>query len=220
MKAVASIRRKAGGTRTGHAGTLDPMATGVLVLALGRATKSIESLMNTRKHYRTEIDLSGFSTTEDREGTIEPVQIDEPPRAEDVLEAISGFQGDIMQRPPAFSAIKVKGRRSYQLARSGKPTEHQPRPVIVHSIRMLSYEWPVVRLEIKCGKGFYVRSLARDLGTQLGTGGYCLSIRRLAVGPFDESMALSPGDVPEPVTRQHLLSLEEVAAMLLDQPGS
>ncbi len=212
MRAVSIVRRRAGRTRTGHAGTLDPLATGVLVLALGRATKSIDRLMNTEKGYRTEIDLSVFTTTDDREGERTPVEVATPPERHAVEAALDEFRGEIMQAPPAFSAIKVGGRRAYKSARQGDLLDLPKRPVVVHELELEAYAWPVVTLRIRSGKGFYVRSLARDLGTALGTGGSCLSIRRTAVGPFTLAEAVRLDDLPETIGAADLIPVDEAIA--------
>jgi tRNA pseudouridine55 synthase len=209
MSAVAEVRRKAGGARTGHAGTLDPLATGVLVLALGRATKVIDRLMATDKRYRTRIDLSAFTETDDLEGAREPVEVAEPPGGEAVAAAVAGFVGTIQQRPPAYSAVKVGGRRAYAMARKGEAVDLPARPVVVHAIEVVSYDWPLLDLDIHCAKGLYVRSLARDLGVALGAGGHCVSIRRTAVGPFTLDEAVTLEEVPEPLTEEGLMSIEE-----------
>lgn len=214
MTAVSIVRRRAGGARTGHAGTLDPLADGVLVLALGRATKSIERLMDTDKRYRTAIDLSAFTATDDLEGERSEVPIAEPPGEEAIRAALKRFTGSIRQRPPAFSAVKIAGRRAYKMARKGQAVDLPARPVLVHAIDLILYRWPQVELAIHCGKGFYVRSLARDLGEALGTGGHCVSIRRTAVGPFTEAMATRLDDVPQPLAEEHLISLETALRMV------
>ena len=214
MTAVAAVRRRAGGVRTGHAGTLDPLATGVLVLALGRATRSIERLMATEKRYRTEIDLTAFTTTDDREGERTEVAVAAPPDEAAVRAALARFMGTIQQRPPAFSAMKVGGRRAYAAARKGTPMELAPRPVRVDAIEPVAYRWPLVTLDIRCGKGFYVRSLARDLGVALGTGGHCASIRRTAVGPFTLDEARPLDALPQRLATGDLLPLEAALARL------
>ncbi|NNE43381.1 MAG: tRNA pseudouridine(55) synthase TruB, partial [Gemmatimonadetes bacterium] len=154
MGAVSGVRRRAGGARTGHAGTLDPLATGVLVMALGKATRIIERLMATEKRYRTVIDLSAFTPTDDLEGEREEVACSAPTE-EAVCAALEPFRGSILQRPPAFSAMKVKGRRAYQLARRGETPEMPPRPVEIHELALVRYEWPQLELDIRCGKGMY-----------------------------------------------------------------
>jgi tRNA pseudouridine55 synthase len=214
MTAVAIVRRRAGRARTGHAGTLDPLATGVLVLALGKATKSIDRLMATDKRYRTEIDLSAFTSTDDREGEPVPVEVAAPPSREAIEAALDAFRGTIRQRPPAFSAIKIGGRRAYKSARSGAAVEIPERPAITHAIAITRYDWPIVELDVHCGKGFYIRSLARDLGTALGSGGHCASIRRTAVGPFTLAMARTLEDLPEVIGPGELMPLEAALAMI------
>lgn len=211
MQAVALVRRRAGGARTGHAGTLDPLATGVLVIALGKCTRQIESLMATDKRYETVIDLSAFTTTDDIEGPRTEVVPGTPgaasaPPARDAIERIlrARFTGTVMQRPPAFSAMKVGGRRAYALARQGAAPELAPRPVRIDAIDVLGYEWPRLSLDIRCGKGTYVRSIARELGEALGTGGHCASIRRTAVGAWTASCAVSPEALPAAVTQSWL----------------
>jgi tRNA pseudouridine55 synthase len=218
MQAVARVRHRAGRVKTGHAGTLDPLATGMLVLGLGRATKHLQNAMATHKVYETCIDLAGTCTTLDAEVEATPVDVPNPPNITAVNEAIAQFHGDIMQAPPAFSAMKVNGQRAYALARKGVMPDLPPRPVVVHALEVLAYEWPRVTLRVHCGKGFYVRSLARDLGEALGTGGWCVSIRRTAVGPFTIDAATPLDDVPDVVQQSDLLSLETVQAMLADSP--
>ncbi|MCP3916833.1 MAG: tRNA pseudouridine(55) synthase TruB [bacterium] len=213
MRVVAVVRRRAGGVRTGHAGTLDPLATGVLVLALGKATKIIDRLMATDKRYETHIDLSAFTETDDREGERREVEVAAPPSEATVRAAVASFAGTFLQRPPAFSAVKVGGRRAYKMARKGKAPKMAERSVTVHDIDLLGYEWPNAEVAIHCEKGFYVRSLARDLGERLGTGGHCASIRRTAVGPFTLAMATALDDVPEPLTDEHLIPADEAVAM-------
>ena len=214
MQAVACVRHRAGRIKTGHAGTLDPLASGVLVLGLGKATKLLERIVATEKGYETEIDLSIRTATDDLEGEPVIVQVDVPPTQAAVAEALKQFVGDIMQQPPAFSAIKVGGRRAYALARQDKPVNLPARPIQVHNIKLLSYEWPVATVAITSGKGFYVRSLARDLGEALGTGGCCRNIRRTAVGPFTIDEAVHLDDVPEPLGEADLISIDDALSRL------
>jgi len=209
---VADVRRRARGTRTGHAGTLDPLATGVLVVALGRATKIIDRIVGTEKVYLTRIDLGAFTATDDTEADREEVQVETPPRLEDVLAALEAFRGEFEQRPPAFSAIKIQGRRAYQMARRGETPDLPLRRVTIHELDLLEYAWPIVELSIRCAKGLYVRSLARDLGRALGTGGHCLSIRRTAVGPFTIDAATPLAEVPDPLAETDLISIDAALA--------
>ncbi len=206
MQAVAAVRRRAGGAKTGHAGTLDPLATGVLVMAIGRATRLIEQLMATSKRYQTVIDLSAFTTTDDAEGDRMPVQVASAPREEQVREAVASMSGEIMQQPPAFSAVKIGGKRAYKLARQGNPVAIPPRLVQLYSARLVEYNWPNAEVELYTGKGFYVRSFARDLGRSLKTGGYCTALRRTAVGPFNVDQAITLDALPDQLTHTDLLA--------------
>ncbi len=214
MGVVSDVRRRAGGAKTGHAGTLDPLATGVLVLALGKATKIIDRLMATDKRYRTRIDLSAFTATDDLEGDREEIAVAGPPSEDDILATLSGFTGAFLQRPPAFSAVKIDGRRAYKLARHGQRPDIPAREVTMHMLKLLAYDWPMLDLSLHCAKGLYVRSLARDLGSALGTGGHCVEIRRTAVGPFVIDNATPLADVPEPLIEPHMISIEEALRMM------
>ncbi len=214
MKAIAILRRKAGRPKTGHAGTLDPLATGVLVCALGKATKSIARMMDTMKRYRTMIDLSAFTSTDDLEGDPEKITPASIPDRSLLEESLNRFTGSFLQRPPAYSAMKIGGRRAYQLARSGKEVVLEPRPVVVHELTVVGYEWPMVELELLVDKGFYVRSLARELGMALGTGGHCTSIRRTAVGPFTLEGAHDPESLPDPLPADLVLGIDDAIALL------
>jgi tRNA pseudouridine55 synthase len=214
MDAVAVVRGKAGGVKAGHAGTLDPLATGVLVVALGPATKKLARFMATDKRYRTVVDLGAFTSTDDLEGGRQEVEVAAVPSEQDVRATLRDFVGEIEQRPPAHSAVKVGGRRAYALSRRGREPDLPPRTVIVHGIDLIRYEWPMVEIDVRCGKGFYVRSLARDLGRALGTGGHCQNLRRTAVGPFTESESVRLDDVPEPLAQSHLIDLDDALARL------
>ena len=195
------IRGKTNGAKVGHAGTLDPLATGVLVLCLGKATKLVERIMGTPKRYRTDIDLSAFSATEDLEGELTPVEIaqaDRPTR--ETIERIIAerFTGVISQAPPSFSAIKIGGKPAYKLARAGAiPSELEPRDIRIDSIEIIEYTWPNLTLDIRCGRGTYIRSLARDLGKALRTGGHLTALRRTAVGQFTQEQARTLESIPD-----------------------
>ncbi len=204
MDAVAAVRRRAGGARTGHAGTLDPLASGVLVMGLGSATRDLARFMGTEKRYRTVVDLSAFTSTDDREGQRVEVAASAPDEAV-LRRALDRLTGEIMQRPPAHSAVNVGGTRSYKRARRGDASRPPPRPVVVGAIEIVRYEWPEVELEIRCGKGTYIRSLARDLGEALGSGGHCVHLRRTAVGPFTDLEAVPLDALPERLGPEDLL---------------
>jgi tRNA pseudouridine55 synthase len=221
MKALARVRilarDTAKGAKSGHAGTLDPLASGVLVIGIGRpATRLLSRIVGASKRYRTEIDFSGFTASDDLESEIEPVSIGTPPSEDMVQSALRQFEGDIMQAPPAFSAIKVNGKRAYQLARENKLDSLPARPIKVHALSLVKYSWPHATIDIHCGKGFYVRSLARELGTALGTGGHCQSIRRTAVGPFALEQARTLSELPDSITPGDLVGIDQAISMLED----
>ncbi len=179
------------GIKIGHTGTLDPLATGVLVLCVGLATRLTEYVQRMPKIYRAGIVLGAGSDTDDADGTITPTPDAVAPARETVERELASFVGTIEQVPPVFSAAKVTGRRAYQLARQGKAFSLTPRTVTIHRIDIVSYTYPRLEILVRCGKGTYIRSLARDLGKQLGCGGYIESLRRLAIGAFTEADALS-----------------------------
>jgi len=202
MDVCRVVRRRTGGAKVGHAGTLDPLASGVLVVCLGAATKAIDSLMASEKRYLAEVDLSAFSSTDDREGERREVTVTIPPTREAIEGALAGFVGIVQQRPPAHSAVHIAGRRAYAIAREadrrGGQAERPPaRPVVIHEIGLVEYAWPRLTIDIRCGKGTYIRSLARDLGEALGTGGMLAALRRTAVGGYSLEMALPLDDLPE-----------------------
>jgi tRNA pseudouridine55 synthase len=171
-------------TRIGHAGTLDPFATGVLLLLIGQATKRCESLMGQEKEYLATVKLGAFTATDDLEAPPQPVEGAADPGIAAIDALLSWFVGTILQTPPAFSAMKVAGRRAYDLARRGEQVKLEPRPVRIDEIERVSYEWPLLRLRIACGRGTYIRSIARDLGVALGTGAHLTELRRTRIGEY------------------------------------
>ena len=195
---IDQVRRLTGEKRVGHAGTLDPLASGVLVVAIGREfTKRIDSLMKTEKEYVAIVKLGETSTTDDTEGVgvgdchAELAMTMRPKGAQDsratlvrVQAVIKEFVGEIMQTPPVYSAIKLKGKKAYELARTGKTVEMKPRPVWIKSIELLKYEWPFLEIRVTCGPGVYIRALARDIGEKLGVGGYMAELERTRVGDY------------------------------------
>lgn len=172
------------GTRLGHTGTLDPLATGVLVLCAGTATRLTEHVQHMAKAYQTTVRLGARSDTDDADGTVTPVVVERVPERAAVEECLRGFVGDIDQVPPAYSAAKVTGQRAYDLARRGEEVVLAARRVRIDAIDVLRYEFPLLELEVRCGKGTYIRSLARDAGARLGCGGLVEVLRRTRVGPF------------------------------------
>ena len=197
-RCVACVKRLLPrGTKIGHAGTLDPFATGVLLLLVGRATRQCEALMNEPKQYEATIKLGANTATDDPESPEETIAHAGPVPRGHVDAMLPNFVGAIQQRPPAFSAMKVGGRRAYDLARKGHDVELAPRTVHVYRIELLSYAWPLLSLRIDCGRGTYVRAIARDLGAALGVGGYLTALRRTAVGPFRADQAIALDEIRE-----------------------
>ncbi len=181
---VARVRRLAGTRKVGHAGTLDPMATGVLVLGINRATRLLGHLLLTDKSYDATVRLGVTTTTDDAEGEVTSTASTEDITDAAVREALAGFVGQIEQVPAAVSAIKVDGKRAYHRVRSGEQVELQSRPVRIDEIRVHEVVGDEVRFSVRCSSGTYVRALARDLGERLGTGGHLTALRRTAVGPY------------------------------------
>lgn len=209
MDVVRSVRRAAGHCKTGHAGTLDPLATGVLICLLGRATKATDTLMALAKTYETTVDLSAFTATDDAEGERQPVSVEQPPQREQVERVLAAMTGEIEQTPPAHSAVKIDGQRAYKLARQGREAEIPSRIVRIDAIELLAYDWPRLTLRVGCGKGTYIRSLGRDIGLRLGTGGYLADLRRTAIGPYTIDRAIPLDRLPEPITQDHLSPVPE-----------
>ncbi|MGE3803644.1 MAG: tRNA pseudouridine(55) synthase TruB [Gemmataceae bacterium] len=199
--------------RLGHTGTLDPLATGVLVLCVGHATRLAEYVQAMPKTYRACFCLGATSDSDDADGTITPVAAALVPSLEQLQAALQGFLGEIEQTPPAYSAAKVGGRRAYALAREGAEVDLEPRRVHVYQIDIRSYTYPHLDLLDECGRGTYIRSLARDLGAQLGCGAYVQALRRTCVGHFDEQAAISL-DADTATARGKLLPVKEAVARL------
>jgi tRNA pseudouridine55 synthase len=189
--AVSRVRRIFNAQKAGHAGTLDPLATGILPIALGEATKAVPFLMDADKSYRFTIAWGRTTATYDREGEVLATSDVRPTRAE-VEAALPRFVGEIQQIPPAYSAIKVEGERAYDLARAGEAVELAARPVVIHEARVAEVpDADHATIEITCGKGTYVRALVRDLADALGACGHVSALRRTRVGGFTEQNAVT-----------------------------
>jgi tRNA pseudouridine55 synthase len=203
-------------TRIGHTGTLDPLATGVLVLCVGTATRLTEYVQQMEKVYEIRIRLGARSDTDDADGVIAMQnQMGGPPERRVIERHLQGFLGETEQVPPIYSAARVGGRRAYDLARRGREVDLKPRKVTIHAIEVLAYDYPSLELRVRCGKGTYMRSLARDLGDQLGCGAYVAELRRTRIGPFDAANALSL-EIDGTFACTRLLPLEAAVA---DLPG-
>jgi tRNA pseudouridine55 synthase len=181
---VNHVQRLVRPHRAGHAGTLDPLATGVLVVGVGRATRLVEFVQELPKHYVGQFLLGRSSETDDTEAEVTELARAPIPTRESVDAALSQFRGHVWQRPPAYSALKVRGQRAYALARRGESVSLQPRPVRVDHLTVLEYAYPVLTLEVTCGAGTYIRALGRDVAEALGTCAVMSGLQRRAIGPF------------------------------------
>jgi tRNA pseudouridine55 synthase len=191
---VGLIRRLSATKRVGHGGTLDPFASGVLPIFLGKATRLVEYHLGDRKRYRATVCFGASSTTDDLEGELTP-SAGAAPSQETVATALDAFRGTIRQRPPDYSAIKVAGRRAYAMARAGQSVELATREVTIHAIEVVSWDGadpdrPIAIVEVECSAGTYVRSLARDLGSAVGSAAYLGALVRTASGPFGLESAI------------------------------
>jgi tRNA pseudouridine55 synthase len=203
-QAVNVVQRLSRPAKAGHAGTLDPLATGVLVVCVGGATRLIEYVQRMPKQYVGTFWLGRQSPTEDIEGDV--VELADAPRLtqEQIVMATRRFLGRIEQRPPAFSALKINGRPAYKLARQGKPVELAPRPIEIHRITVVKYEYPELVLEVECGSGTYIRSLGRDLAESLGTAAVMAALVRTRIGGFRIEDAVAPRDITSDNWLTHL----------------
>ena len=193
---VAAVEgKKPKNTKVGHTGTLDPQATGLLVLLIGKEyTRRATELTKLDKTYEVTMKLGQVSTTGDEEGEKRHVS-DVVPTQEAVLGSLGAFQGEIMQVPPAFSAMKINGQRAYKLAREGKPVELEARPVVIYKNELTKYDYPYVTFTSEVGSGTYIRSLVEDIGKLLGTGAYMSDLRRTRVGTFSIDDSCKTDDV-------------------------
>jgi tRNA pseudouridine55 synthase len=204
-RVVDQIERLVKPAKVGHAGTLDPLARGVLVIGVGQATRLVEYVQQMPKQYRAAFLLGRSSTTEDIEGDVTLLPDAPRPSLDQLEHAAAELIGDVQQRPPAFSALKVAGRRAYTLARAGQSVELAARKIRIHRLRIVGYEYPELRLDVECGSGTYIRSLGRDLAERVGTAAVMSGLVRTAIGRFTIETAIDPG----------LLTRESVPGCLL-----
>jgi tRNA pseudouridine55 synthase len=194
-QAVGAVRRAYDAQKAGHAGTLDPLATGILPIALGEATKTVPFAVDGAKAYRFTVRWGAETDTDDAEGKVIATS-DLRPSSLAIAAALSAFTGEILQRPPAYSAIKVDGERAYDLARAGTLVDLEPRRVVIDALRIVATpDATTTVFEAECGKGTYVRAIARDLGRALGCLGHVIALRRTAVGNFTEARAVTFADL-------------------------
>lgn len=212
--AVSEVRRALGTKKVGHAGTLDPMATGLLVMGVGRATRFLRFLGSLPKTYEATMRLGVETTTLDADGdVVRTAAVDV--RDDDLARAVEDLVGESMQRPPAYSAVKVGGRKLYEAARRGEALEAEPRPIRVDRSEIAARRGDDVDLIVTCSGGTYVRVLVADVGATLGCGAHLTSLRRTAIGPFDVGSATPPDDPgpPLPIAR----AVEHLPAVTLDE---
>ena len=175
-------------TKIGHAGTLDPLATGLMIIGIGRpATKQFDQLLKKDKTYITEIDLSAYSETDDGEGPFDPMDLSDVkfPTESEIQKVIQEhFLGQITQVPSKYSAIKINGKRAYDLARKGHEVKMPERKVLIHALEILDYQFPILKIKVECSSGTYIRNLGRDIGTKLGFRGYLKSLRRIQIDKY------------------------------------
>lgn len=189
-KIVSIVREGTGVRKVGHAGTLDPRASGVLVLCLGPATRLSEYLSTSVKRYEARVRFGEATETYDAQGPVTQTTHQAPTR-EQIENALEPFRGRIQQVPPPYSAIRVKGKKAYELAREGMEVKLDPREVTVYELTLVSYEPPELAIVVECSAGTYIRSLAHDLGESLGTGAHLVALRRLKAGPFSLAEAIA-----------------------------
>jgi tRNA pseudouridine55 synthase len=184
---VDIVRKKTGERRVGHAGTLDPMATGLLIVGVGREfTKQLGDIaLNTTKTYEAQVTLGANSDTDDAEGVVTVVQVPTQPALGEVKKALKSFEGSQLQTPPNYSAIKLKGKKAYELARKGIYPKLKKRKIVIHSIKLINFDYPILNIVCEVSSGTYIRALARDFGKRLGTGAYLSALRRTSIGHYD-----------------------------------
>ncbi|MCH8830904.1 MAG: tRNA pseudouridine(55) synthase TruB [Planctomycetes bacterium] len=211
---VSEVARLVRPAKAGHAGTLDPLATGVLVVCVGRATRLISHVQRQRKEYRAQFLLGKQSDTDDITGRVTDVACAATVCRSDVEALLPRFIGRVEQVPPQFSAVHVNGQRAYKLARRGETVNLQPRTVEIHRIEILGFDFPRLELEIECGSGTYVRSIGRDLGNLLGCGGVMSELVRTRIGPFHLSDAVPLDELTSDTLAMHVRPATDAVADL------
>jgi len=218
---VDRVRSLSGVRKVGHAGTLDPLATGVLLVCVGKATRVAQYLMKSRKLYRAVVRLGVSTDTYDAEGEVIRSVPEVNVTREEVKRALEEFKGVISQVPPMYSAVKVRGKRLYQLARRGEEVARQPRQVEIHDIRLVEWQKPFLTIEVECSPGTYIRSLAHDLGEKLGCGAYLVELVRLRSGRFSLEDAVTIEEIEEACAAGRLKRLlHPLDTALLDLPAT
>ncbi|MGA1840375.1 MAG: tRNA pseudouridine(55) synthase TruB [bacterium] len=218
FKALQLLKKRFRWNKIGHAGTLDPLATGVLPICIGKATRLVPYLMERQKRYKALIRLGLETQTQDREGEITGVYCGtEYPSPDKINIVLNRFRGPIEQIPPMYSALKCQGRRLYELAREGKDIPRKPRCVLIHKLTFISYRYPFLSIDVRCGKGTYIRTLASDIGRDLDTGGHLWALKRISVGEhniddalaWDKAMAMGREEI-----EKHIIPVGEILSFL------
>ncbi len=222
-QALGAAKRIFNAQKAGHAGTLDPLATGILPIAFGEATKTVSFAVDGEKSYRFVVRWGEARTTDDAEGEVTE-RSDARPACAEIEAALPRFIGEVLQTPPQFSAVKIDGNRAYDLARDGETVELEPRPVVIDALRLIDIpDRDTAIFEADCSKGTYVRALARDMGRMLGSFGHVIELRRTRVGPFDEDDAVSLEELEAAAAGEGGASLDmfllPVEVALRDLPG-
>ncbi|MEJ2619098.1 MAG: tRNA pseudouridine(55) synthase TruB [Candidatus Thiodiazotropha sp.] len=208
-KALQEVKFLYKAAKAGHTGSLDPLATGLLPICFGEATKLSAFLLDADKRYRVKVKLGETTTTADAEGEV--VETSDPSSVTQaaLVETLQAFHGEQQQLPPMYSAIKHNGERLYKLARQGIEVEREPRTIHIHGIELLSFDLPEFEMDVRCSKGTYVRTLAEDIGKQLGCGAYVSGLRRTGVGPYDDQSMLTLGQVQEAFGEKRFAEMDE-----------
>lgn len=188
---LQEIKRATGVRKIGHAGTLDPLASGILVIGTGSETKKLSGIVSKEKEYIADIFFGVSSTTDDMEGIKVECKSINPPTLQKITDITQQFIGVIEQIPPQYSAVKISGKEAYKYARSGKEIILKPRKIIIKNINVFDYSWPKLRIKVTTGPGAYIRALARDLGKELGTCAYLADLERIRVGPFSKADSIT-----------------------------
>jgi tRNA pseudouridine55 synthase len=217
---VGRVRRILGERRVGHAGTLDPAAVGVLPIAVGLATRTVEYLSDASKVYVAEVTFGVSTDSSDIDGTVTRIEDASHLTQDDVVRVVAGLMGPQLQVPPMHSAIKIGGEKMYDLARRGEVVDLEPRPITIHDIRLESWDGQVAEIYVHCSKGTYIRSIARDLGDQLGTGAYMSNLVRVRTGPFSLEDAIRLDQLEDLVATDSWASIAwHPDASLMDWPA-
>jgi len=212
--AVNRVQRLVRPVKAGHAGTLDPLATGVLVVCIGPATRLISQVQEMPKVYQATFLLGRTSDSEDIETEVRELASPPQPSLEEIQSILPDFLGKIDQRPPIYSALKVKGQRAYKLAREGQPVQLEPRPVEIYALSITAYNYPELKINLRCGSGTYVRSLGRDLAESLGTAAVMSGLVRTAIGDFRLHESLDADCLTEQLLANHLKPASSVVGHL------